>query len=397
MSERFKQQLKDYAEGKLSAEEKVEVEKELEKMEAYQAYLDEVMGEENRVAGQEPQQDESDPQAAKRERRIIQKGKWRARISNAFTVLAIFIVFSIISSLITALYFGTGSPNRGELYRDVIRSAVAVTQPNISLNLSFNTNAYYNVDFKGQLNKQIGDARINIGDFSMNMFLGLPRSKDVVWRTETEPQRFVFVDPNRTKLYQGEKKKSAESGFAGEWATLDKLPEGTVAEAFLSLDRFYSTEELLKMFDGKNMSPEWFAVYTGDDSGTMSPIGFPYYPMWHHDDWTMTGQTVEKRGLFGKTVSRGNSAPPVDSLDGKIRNENFIKTLYLLQKYKRIANYVAFDLNLDARISYLEENGIQLYGVAVTGPTKELLKLRDEDWIASIQLGEVRLWNWNNR
>lgn len=395
MTERFKRQLKDYAEGKLSDEEKAEVERELGKMEAYQAYLDEVMGEEKRLAGQEPPQDRSDPQAARRERKIIRKGKWRARIGNAFMALAIFIVFSIVSSVVTALFFSTGTPNRMELYRDIIRSAIAVTQPNISVNLSSHTNAYYNVDYKGQLNKQIGDARINIGDFSMNMFLGLPRGKDIIWRTETEPQNYVFVNPDRDRLQQGEKKKSKEP--SSEWATLAKLPEGTVAEAFLSLDRFYSTGELLKLFEDKNMSPVWFAVYTGEDSGSLGPIGFPYYPMWHHDDWKMTDETVEKRGILGKVVTRGYSAPPVDSLDGTIREENFMKTLYLLQKYKRIANHAAFDLKLDERIPYLEENGVKLYGVAVTGPTKELLKLQREDWIAAIRLGEVRLWNWIDR
>ncbi|WP_428846284.1 hypothetical protein [Metallumcola ferriviriculae] len=30
----------------------------------------------------------------------------------------------------------------------------------------------------------------------------------------------------------------------------------------------------------------------------------------------------------------------------------------------------------------------------VTGPTKEILKLQEEPWIAGIHLGEVKLWNW---
>lgn len=46
MSEEFKEKLRRYGEGTLADEDRDEVERELEKMEAYQAYLDELMGEE---------------------------------------------------------------------------------------------------------------------------------------------------------------------------------------------------------------------------------------------------------------------------------------------------------------------------------------------------------------
>lgn len=46
MSEEFKEKLRRYGEGTLADEDRDVVERELEKMEAYQAYLDELMGEE---------------------------------------------------------------------------------------------------------------------------------------------------------------------------------------------------------------------------------------------------------------------------------------------------------------------------------------------------------------
>ena len=47
------------------------------------------------------------------------------------------------------------------------------------------------------------------------------------------------------------------------------------------------------------------------------------------------------------------------------------------------------------RIEYLKSHGVNIYGMVVTGPTKELLKLKENTWIASIRLGEVRLWDWD--
>lgn len=53
MSEEFKEKLKRYGEGTLPDEDRDEVERELEKMEAYQAYLDELMGEEERASSED--------------------------------------------------------------------------------------------------------------------------------------------------------------------------------------------------------------------------------------------------------------------------------------------------------------------------------------------------------
>lgn len=53
MSEEFKEKLRKYGEGTLADEDRDEVERELEKMEAYQAYLDELMGEEKQASSED--------------------------------------------------------------------------------------------------------------------------------------------------------------------------------------------------------------------------------------------------------------------------------------------------------------------------------------------------------
>lgn len=51
MSEEFKEKLRRYGEGTLADEDRDEVERELEKMEVYQTYLDELMGAEEPASG----------------------------------------------------------------------------------------------------------------------------------------------------------------------------------------------------------------------------------------------------------------------------------------------------------------------------------------------------------
>ena len=51
-------------------------------------------------------------------------------------------------------------------------------------------------------------------------------------------------------------------------------------------------------------------------------------------------------------------------------------------------------LDLSKRIKYLESNGFQHYGVVITGPTKEVLKLQEETWVGELVVDEVSFWNW---
>jgi len=48
----------------------------------------------------------------------------------------------------------------------------------------------------------------------------------------------------------------------------------------------------------------------------------------------------------------------------------------------------------EERIQFLEENGFMVYGAVITGPTKELLKLKEIDEIDGVQLGEIQFWSW---
>lgn len=81
--------------------------------------------------------------------------------------------------------------------------------------------------------------------------------------------------------------------------------------------------------------------------------------------------------------------------EGKLREENFLKTLKLMQTYRSITKQIVPSFKIDEAINYLEANGVKLYGAVVTGPTKELLKLQEEAWVKTARVGEVRLWNWD--
>ncbi|KOP65222.1 hypothetical protein AMS62_08145 [Bacillus sp. FJAT-18019] len=417
MSEDFKQRLKDYEDGKLSDEEKMEVEREIEKLEEYQAYVNELMdqaeADNNKRAHAKGKPSGLSP---KKEKRIVRRGKWKARISNTLTVLSAFLAISIISSILTALFYGMGDPSRNDKYRDAIASAISISHPNIDVSLNSQGKVFFMQEVYGDMKKRVGDDRVTVGEYSVNFLFGLPSVKEdwnglstgtsqVFQRPDGKSEASALADAENGSGQQSakEQKKDASSAKSGDWSRLKKLPEGTVAEAYVSFNRFFSTDELLKEFENLDMEAIWFAVDTGPDDrfgghdGIISdPVGFPAMPVWHNDDLTVTSYGEEKSGWFGKVSFSGGHYPSLETYgDGELRNEHFMKSLRLLQEYELIADRVAPFIDIDASLAYVEQHGVQLYGAVVTGPVKELLTLREVSWVQDLRVGEVRLWNWS--
>ncbi|MDH6671531.1 hypothetical protein M2277_002181 [Paenibacillus sp. LBL] len=415
MSEEFKQRLKDYADGRLSNEEKFEVEREMEKLEEYQAFLDQWMDNTGSNNAMPKRPDDQSALSPKKEKRIVRRGKWRARVSNTLTVLSLLLIVTVISSIVTALFYSAGDPDRTDKYRDAIASAISISKPNIDVSLSSQGKTFFSQEMSGDMLKKVGSERVAVGQYTVNFLFGLP-SVEMDWRDGSSGSSQIFYRPKyssetssageeeaeREKL---EEPKSGDSSTkSGDWSRLEKLPEGTVAEAYVSFNRFFTTDELLKQFENRNMEAVWFAVdngpdtrFGGEDEVISNPIGFPAYPVWHHDDLTVTSYEEEKRGWFGKVVSSGGHYPSVETYgDGELRNEHFKKSLRLLQEYELIAERVAPFVDVDASLAYVEQNGVHLYGAVVTGPVKELLTLREVSWVRDLRVGEVQLWNWSD-
>ena len=392
MSDEFKQKMKKYMEGTLSEEERIEVEKELEKMELYQSYMEEMMQEGSEAEIKHSQWDADTPRL--NEVRILQKGKWKARFSSAFIVISMFLLFTVITSIGTMVFYTWGEPDRGEQYRDVVSSTIALTQPTSMVNLRSNGGAYFGMNLTGEIKKQVGGARLTVGEFSGSLFFNFLRLYDFTWNEQGQYNNALFQLPD-------------SEGFNSDadWTRLKMLPEGTVAEAYVSYHKYFTTDELLAQFKDKNLEAVWFAVDIGhsnktyDDHGIITePLGFPSVPIWRSEDMTVMSQTKSKRWWGMSVTSQSSRAPSVDTHgDGDLRDNNFIKTLKLLQQYPSITKRLAPFYDIEGSVSYIEEHGVRLYGAVVTGPTKELLKLKDDPLISNIRIGKVTLWDWYER
>lgn len=378
MSDDFKKKLEDYSNGLLSKEETEEVEKELDKMELYQSYLDSLMGSE--------EESEKGPSL---EKKLVNKGKWKARLQNAWTALSLLLLFLIVGWITSAIFYSWGSPSRQDVYSDVIKAAVETTQPNITIGSTSMNGGVFTMDYEGELRKMIGRESETVEQFQTKFLFGFFN----VDLPDSLSERPFFFYPENVVNYR------IQDGFD----QLEKLPEGTVSELYITFTDYMSTDEFLKKMEDKEMMPVWMAADTGRENeresnpiGPSEPFGFPYMGYGFRSDFK-TVSKEEKKGLLGGYLTETSETESMESYgDGEKREAEFLKALHLIEEYRGRTEHLHWQSKeeLKAKIDYIEENGVRLYGAVITGPSKELLKLKEEDWMGSAKIGEKRLWNW---
>ncbi|MFS0784444.1 anti-sigma factor [Bacillus sp. 1P06AnD] len=379
MDDEFKRRLESYEKGELTPGQVKEIEEELEKLEKYLEIIEE-----------EKQGKFTNTKVnMKKQQRIMKRGKWKARFQTALMVIGLFIIFTIVSAILTMVYYTTGKPDRGEALRNVVDYSLTVMNPYGYLDgSSSNSSAYFGMKATRDLKKVVGDETIKVGEMETKFFFSMMAVPKITYLGATSTNNPAFIYPG-----------SSSRGFSG-WDRLKKFPEGTVVSAYVSFSKLMSTEHVFSLFKDKDIRLVWLAVDTGfekKEESVIEPIGFPSSPIWHDDDMILDSRKEEK-GLFGtKTVSESSSSPEYEEGEGEPLHKQFLKTLRFLSKHERIANNFYWGkLNLSERIQYLEDNGFKHYGAVITGPTKEVLKLKDEKKISDVEVDEVRFWNWDN-
>lgn len=359
----FQQKLRNYADGNMTEEEQAAFERELEKMETYQTFLEAELGEHPSTLASSDRSSALYDLDERSERRILFRSKWKSRLTSGFFNV-LFVLLAIASvQLVTLIFYATGGQydNRANDNRDVIVTTIETTEPNLYVDeqqIDVRTRPFFTLDTRMDLYKQIGRDPEPVGEFEMRFVLNEPQT----------PHRNLIIAPP-PEIPTG---KTIEFAYptAGTqldlkkgWERLAKLPEGTVAEAYVSFQDFVSPNQVPPLFEDAALTDLWYAVDTGVEK-----------------------EFAEEYALATPVGYRAQTKTPDD----------FKKDLRVLADHAHLAEDVARakELYLDQRVAYVEQNGVRLYGVAVTGPTKEILKLQQHPNVRGIQIGEVRLWNW---
>ena len=176
----------------------------------------------------------------------------------------------------------------------------------------------------------------------------------------------------------------------GVWTKLDKVHEGTVAELSFSTKSYMTPEEMLEFLKPYDLDVLWMPLYTGEMKG------------FEPGSWSGGGNTlsVEPIGFTGgRDAHDGYNSTSKNLLYEERTDENKkrmlkqMKNLLENESTSYQENFLGLS-HLEERYNYLMKEGFQVYGAVVTGPVKELLKLKENEQIQGANLGDMSYWNW---
>lgn len=348
-TEKFNDLLTKYKKGNLSKEEENLFESELDKYESYQDFLD------DKTKNDIKKTDSNYPN--NEHMRSLNRSKRKAIISNALMAMALFLMILPICTIFSFIYYGYGiSDSRGNNFIQVAADTISITEPNTTVDFQNISVSVGLLSMQGQFDvyKQIGNSQEYLRTDDLTLFL----NKVDQPRRLRNPNNPKFSHPNN---------KSITTNNVNQY--LHNLSDGTVSEIYISLDTFYSEEEIEDLFRDIDLEILWYAVNTGtENNSNHTPIGYP--------------------AMDSDINSSFNSKED--------NNKQFIKVLNFLNKYQNWTEMITKNssLNINETTKFIDKNGIEIYGVVVTGPTKELLKIKDIPAVTNQDLGGVELWNW---
>lgn len=340
--------------------------------------------------------------ASKKQKRMLARARWKQRISTGMFWFSIFIIFTIVSSVLSGLYYGLGKESRGERIREVMTLMTEMTTPNITLGSGgSNVTPYFGMKSEYGLVKQVGRDYKEIGTLKENTRFSFVTITRHWYGGRGLDIKLSFLNPDYLS-------NENRDWLNESWLQLEKVKESTVAEVALSLDKKYPLNEIERLFSGYDLDVVWLAVDTGKGGGDY-PYLSQFHGIWGMPQWPQSDilhgiwnkepdyETVEKRGLFGKIVSGGYSHVRTGPSE-----ESFKQAIAFLKDNQSWAKSYPhgfwdrkFIEELEHVESYVNEHGVNIFGVVVTGPSEEILKLKDHPAVTYATVGEIDWWNWN--
>ncbi|ELK44032.1 anti-sigma factor [Brevibacillus agri] len=375
------QKLLAYLRGDLTGEEAKRLGEELADDEEYGKRLERLLlGEEQ---GTDGKQEAAPGLSEARQRAIVRRGKWKNRLTTSFYAFAIPCLAGVLLLFVNGW---VGRLMHDDLFR-VARDMVNFTQPGVSVGSSGSQVGLLYGSIDMELREQVGNEAKSAGRF---------RSTNVLWNVSARPewtggvreQKLFFRYP----LSAGEPEEDTSFLRTPAWTTLEKLPEGTVSQLAISFDSFLTYEQYVELVSrhvsSYNQETVWFAVDTGVEvkqvDGEAGNLLLGPGEVW---------------GFAERELDYGTAPIQVNG-EGERRMAAFMGEMKYLTEQKSLARDMGYALlsggnpQLEERYRYLQEKGVRIYGAVLTGPTKELLRLKEEKSITAAFVGKIDWWNW---
>ncbi|QOR66517.1 anti sigma factor C-terminal domain-containing protein [Cytobacillus suaedae] len=323
-----------------------------------------------------------------KEKKVLWKYRFVLTTRIVRVLFIILFLFWVYMMFITIAYQGTNFANKHSFY-----TKLSLDWTGEGLESEFS--GFVNGEITPMLSqkieypvfRRIGKESIPVGEMKITKRVLTPFSqRNLEYFVPNESSRFNFylpIDPRTGEtLYQ--KRHSTV------WDALAKVHEGTVADMSFSTTRFMEPKELMHLLEPFDLDVVWMPLYAGEmkefESGH-SIAGGSFLSVAGIGLASARGTDEDYNSEFysrlGESTIESNQEWMMLNMEKLINEESKSYREDFLGLY-----------HLEERYDYIKEHGFKVYGAVVTGPVKELLKLRDVKEFQSPSLGDFEYWNW---
>ncbi|WP_053588327.1 anti-sigma factor [Bacillus sp. FJAT-22090] len=315
---------------------------------------------------------------------------WRLSLKVVRVIAAVFFLYFIYMMVISMLFNSTTNGKRVEFYQKL---AIDWTYPEFSSEIGIShdheVTPFLTQRIEIPLTRRIGTEDYIVSDLTLSkrLFSSLSHVEiEKNYPSNSMDQGFTFnlpINPNTGKRLDGSEQPDV-------WNTLEKIHEGNVADLAFSLGDYYTPKEIVELISPYDLHIIWMPLYMGEMKKFSEGSWGRSNNSMSISQWGLSGARLMDDDLESGSLTYVLNLDSVeDSQVAMLENMQM-----MLNENKKLAEVLLRTDYLQERYDYLNEEGFQAYGAVVTGPVKELLKLRELQDIRSVQLGEITYWNW---
>lgn len=410
----YKNLFNRYKEGKVNDEEKLLVEQEIEKYEAVEEFLTESIDEE--ICDGWKSSNSEHQEETKKLKKSVSKRLRNVVVTSVLIVIALYLViFQVLSAVVDKVYYDPSATTQSEDQEYKSSDFCYDMQAYVSLNMP----GYSSDSFTFQQPKGFGKYEVSyslsdlFSDNEQRYFVNLSRGK------LTYAIDGIFSRENRFDIWEGfekiqyhfpndtsedvttardediERKNETTLQYLNELNPLSYVSMSIVFDEDLTMEEFYNMKQEHPSLDFK-----WVGVRTVEpgvqwsENQPMHLVGFN--PNYNDEPSSSRRPDSEKYPLFYLMDFKDYSGLSDTDFPDKIYESYGIHFKSRLEYLKNREDFVSmFDYNkfktdfyADA-LKYIDEHGVNTYGVMVFGTAKDFLESIDDIPYDSLHINEV--------
>jgi len=299
-----------------------------------------------------------------------------------------------LSSFIFPLLLSNQLRIKGEKAHIAITDLVAFTMPEYKTSNSSTSSGPWNHKIKIDLKSTLVHDGNYAGyiDAAVPMYVGEADIKLV--DVHKSGDRYLLP----SQQYYSKGKNVGKGGINNETKEkLSSFADGTVTQFSLSFNRPISALEMDTLVKTLGVSPTssnscWVAVDTGIDLTKNENMFKSYRNPISSDLWGFPLVFFNRRPISEK-IQSGSSSWSSEGIDDDKRcrqsSENFKKEMKYFEEYSVYLDDMTLNKEIKRINEYLLKNEITFYGAVLVAPTKNILYIKDVDFIGDIQIIKV--------